>query len=205
MTFANSTKMEYRLPSRGFVRGIHRLRLFALLALLLVAACAGMPERPTPPPTREQLAEVEARLFDFVGEERARLNGQAKALLLDPELAMAARAHSEAMAEKRAFDSGPVEENVAIQHLMANPKFYGYVGENSAMQYFTPEAPFDPEELARIFLGLWLNSGEHRSHIQSPAFARTGIGVAANGNELYAAQVFAGELPPPPRGVEASP
>jgi uncharacterized protein YkwD len=170
------------------------LRLVLLLGLLVVAGCAGVPDGP-PPPSAAQLAEVEERLFLRVGELRARQANGVMPLILDPELVMAARAHSEAMAQRRAFDSGPVEDNVAIQRLMANPRFYGFVGENSAMQYFTPEAEFDPDQLAEVFLGLWLRSDEHRNHILSNAFARTGIGVAVNGNELYAAQVFAGDLP----------
>jgi uncharacterized protein YkwD len=175
------------------------LRILTALALLLLAACAGMPEGTgVPPPTAQQLAEVEQRLFVRIGEVRESLGNGAKALRLDPELTMAARAHSQAMAQRRAFDDGPVEQNVAIQRLMANPQFHGFVGENSAMQYFTPEANFDPDQLAEVFIGLWLRSDDHRSHILSDAFARTGIGVAVNGNELYAAQVFAGEIPLPP-------
>jgi uncharacterized protein YkwD len=173
------------------------LRLVTLIALLMVAGCASVPVGP-PPPSAAQLAELEERLFVRVAEIRANQANGRRALVLDPELAMAARAHSEAMAERRAFDQGPIEDNVAIQRLMANPRFHGFVGENSAMQYFTPEAPFDPDQLAAVFIGIWMGSGEHRNHILSNAFARTGIGVAVNGNELYAAQVFADDQPPQP-------
>jgi uncharacterized protein YkwD len=175
-------------------------RFLAVLAFLALTACAGVPEpQGPPPPTAQQLAEVEAKIYAYIGEERARLNRDARILILDPELVSAAKVHSTVMAQRRAFDTGGADQNAAILHLMASPAFQGFVGENSAMQYFTPEAGFDPEEIARTFVRLWLDSADHRDHIQSAAFARTGIGVAVSGNEVYAAQVFSGDPVAPVR------
>jgi uncharacterized protein YkwD len=168
-------------------------RCFALLLALFMTACAAMQEGP-PPLTRQQLEQVQTRLYAYIRDERSRMNGAAKPLALDPELAAAAQAHSDLMAQRRAFDSGGTEDNVAIQRLLANPKFRGYVGENSAMQYFTPEAGIDPDQVARGFADQWLKSAEHRNHIGFAAFDRTGIGITANDREIYAAQIFSTDL-----------
>ena len=175
-------------------------RVLLVLGVLLLASCAGMPQ-PRPRLTPGQLAEVQTRLYAYVSAERSKLNADAKPLRLDPELTAAAQAHSDDMARKRAFDpSNDANTNIAIQRLVANPKFQGYVGENSAMQYFTPEAGIDPDAVARLFLELWLKSPEHRDHIAFGAFDRTGVGIAANDNEIFAAEIFATDLglaPPP--------
>ena len=175
-------------------------RVVVLFAVLLLASCAGMPP-PRPQLTPALLAAVQARLYAYVSAERMRLNADAKPLRLDPELTAAAQAHSDDMAKRRAFDaSNDANTNIAIQRLMVNPKFQGYVGENSAMQYFTPEAGIDPDAVARVFLELWLKSPEHRDHIAFAGFDRTGVGIAANDNEIFAAEIFATDLglaPPP--------
>ena len=171
-------------------------RIVLVIALLVLAGCA----TPGPPAlSREQLREVQARLYAHIVSERTKLNQAAKPLSLDPELAAAAQAHSDAMAQRRAFDTAGEHENVAMQRLMANDKFQGYVGENSAMQYYTPELGIDPDAVARGFVELWLKSPEHRSHIGFAAFDRTGIGITANDREIYAAQIFATDLGLPPR------
>jgi uncharacterized protein YkwD len=173
-------------------------RAFLLLALFTLSACAGMPD--APPLPREQITLVQSRLAALLRDERMKQNAEAKPLNLDPELIAAAQAHSDAMARAHAFDRAGAGDNIAIQRLVANPKFRGYVGENSAMQYFTPQAGVDPEAAARLFLEIWLNSAEHRSHILFPGFDRFGIGVSANGNEIYATALFATDLglPEPP-------
>ena len=175
-------------------------RLVIGFVLLLLAGCAAMPGRP-PPLSREQLAAVRARLYALIVEERMKLNSDAKPLRLDPELTAAAQAHSDDMAKRRAFDaSNAAETNIAVQRLAANPTFQGYVGENSAMQYFTPGAAIDPDAVARTFVDLWLKSPEHRGHIGFAGFDRTGVGIAANDNEIFAAQIFVTDLglPAPP-------
>ena len=173
-------------------------RAVLLLALLALACCAAIPDAPGPP--REHVAQVQSRLAALLREERMKLNAAAKPLNLDPELAAAAQAHSDLMARERSFDRPGGGDNIAIQRLVANPKFRGYVGENSAMQYFTPEAGIDPDAVARVFLEIWLNSAEHRQHIAFAAFDRLGVGVTANDNQIYAAALFATDLglPEPP-------
>jgi len=148
-----------------------------------------------------QVEALKLRLFILVEEERHRLNAEARPLMLDPELSMAAQVHSDDMAKKRSFDSMNPNGNPALNALLAgDPKFRGYVGENSAAQYFTPSAGIDPDMLAQVFLDIWLNSPTHKSNLAFGRFDRTGIGIAVSGNMIYAAELFATDLdlPEPP-------
>ena len=178
-------------------------RCFASLALVFVlAACATAPAPPrpagppAPPPIEQQLVQLKARLFTLVVEERARLVAAAAPLTLDAALEAAAQAHSDAMAKTRSFDTMNPAGNIAINTLAADPKFSGFVGENSAAQYFTPSIGFDPDRMARGFLDIWLASPSHKVNLTDPKFQRTGIGVAANGDAVYAAEIFAAALGP---------
>lgn len=164
----------------------------ALLLVLVVGACATAPPRPDPA-LLQQLAVLKVRLFELVAEER--MQGGAKPMSLDPDLASAAQAHSDDMAKKRSFDTKNPNGNLAVNTLLSrDPKFVGFFAENSAAQYFTPSRGIDPETMAKGFLHIWLESPSHRNNLMYRAFDRTGIGVAVNGNAIYAAEVFATDL-----------
>jgi len=169
-------------------------RFGILLVAFVLAACASAPAPKTPPTLESQVGLLKERLFVLVDAERHRLNEQAKPLILDSELMRAAQSHSEDMARKRSFDVGNPDGNLAVNSLLADPKFRGFVGENSAAQYFTPAAGFDPETYARGFLDIWLKSPDHRTNLTYGAFDKTGIGIAVNGDAIYAAELFATDL-----------
>ena len=168
-----------------------------IIVLFVLAACAAVPDRPPPPDIDMLLAALKNHMYFYISEEREKLNPDAIPLRPAPLLAAAAQAHSEAMAERGAFDVGGGNDNIAIQRLAADVAFQGFVGENSAMQFFYPNFGFDPEMFARGFVDQWLESESHRANIEYTNFALTGIGVAANGNEIYAAGIFATELETP--------
>ena len=153
-----------------------------------------------PPPIEAQVSALKERLFVMVEAERHRLDQAAKPLILDPELMRAAQTHSDDMAMKRSFDANNPNGNLAVNVLLSDPKFRGFVAENSAAQYFTPGAVIDPDVYARGFLAIWLNSPDHRMNLAYPAFDKTGIGIAVNGNAIYAAELFSTDLglPEPP-------
>ncbi len=169
-------------------------RLAALLVAFALAACAGAPAPKVPPSLDAQVGVLKERLFVLVEAERHRLNEHAKPLILDPELMRAAQSHSEDMAKKRSFDVENPDGNLAVNTLLSDPKFRGFVGENSAAQYFTPAAGFDPDTYARGFLDIWLKSPDHRTNLMYEAFDKTGIGIAVNGDTIYAAELFATDL-----------
>src|SRR5882762_9622026 len=164
----------------------------ALLLVLVVGACATAPSRPNPV-LQQQLAALKVRLFELVEEER--MQGGAKPMSLDPDLATAAQAHSDEMARKRSFDTKNPNGNLAVNTLLStDPKFIGFFAENSAAQYFTPSLGIDPDAMANGFLEIWLGSPTHRSNLTYKDFDRTGIGIAVNGNAIYVSEVFTSDL-----------
>lgn len=144
------------------------------------------------PSYERELAVMKSRLLVLVEEERGRAG--AKSLRLDPQLVEAAQAHSNDMARKRSFDAMNPDGNLAVNILLRDPRFGGFVAENSAAQYFTPAAGLDPEAMARGFLDIWLASPSHRHNVVYSEFDRAGIGIAVNGNTVYASAVFATDL-----------
>lgn len=161
-------------------------RVVVLFVALLLAACAGFR---APPSYDQQVAAIKARLLVLVEEERAKVG--AKSLRVDPQLVAAAQAHSDDMARKRSFDAMNPDGNLAVNILLRDPRFGGYVAENSAAQYFTPAAGLDPDAMAQGFLQIWLASPSHRQTVVYREFDRAGIGIAVNGNAVYAATLFA--------------
>lgn len=174
-------------------------RLGTVLVAFALTACVSAPVPKAPPSLEVQVGTLKERLFVLVEAERHRLNERAKPLILDPELMRAAQSHSEDMARKRSFDVGNPNGNLAVNTLLSDPKFRGFVGENSAAQYFTPTTGFDPDTYARGFLEIWLKSPDHRTNLMYEAFDKTGIGIAVNGDAIYAAELFATDfgLPEP--------
>jgi uncharacterized protein YkwD len=171
---------------------IRPARILPLLFALLIGACAGMP--PSAPSLDRQLEAVKSRLFVLVQEQRRELNAQAHLLAHDPQLAAAAQLHSDDMAKKNSFDEMNPDGNPAVNALLADPKFRGFVGENSAAQYFIPGTELDTEAVAHAFLQIWLNSPNHAYNLSYASFDRAGIGVTVTGNTIYAAELFATDL-----------
>lgn len=156
-----------------------------LIVAVLLAGCAGL----RAPRYEQELAAMRARLLVLVEEERVRAG--AKSLRVDPQLAAAAQAHSDDMAKKRSFDTMNPDGNLAVNILLRDPRFGGFVAENSAAQYFSPAAGIDPDAMAQGFLQIWLASPSHRLNVVYREFDRAGIGIAVNGNAIYAAALFA--------------
>jgi len=170
------------------------MRAVRVIAMaLILCGCAARPAT-LQPPDDAQLNAVKERLFALVEAEREHVNNGAKPLMLDPELMRAAQIHADDMAMKHSFDTDNPDGNVAVNTLLMNPKFRGFVGENSAAQYFTPGTPIDAQSFARGFLNIWENSPDHRSNMTFPGFDRTGIGITVSGNMVYAAELFATDL-----------
>jgi uncharacterized protein YkwD len=166
-----------------------------LLFALFSGACSLVRESPPAPSSvGMQVEALKLRLFILVEEQRHKLNAEARPLALDPELSSAAQVHSDDMAKKRSFDVMNPNGNPAVNTLLADPKFRGFVAENSAAQYFTPAAGINPDMVAQGFLDIWLNSPSHKSNLSFARFDRTGIGIAVSGNMIYAAEVFATDL-----------
>jgi hypothetical protein len=79
--------------------------------------------------------------------------------------------------------------------LMAdNAKWQGLLGENLAAQHYARENGVDVEAFAARFLDEWMKSEPHRDNLAYPAYDRTGVGAAANGDTVYVAQLFASDM-----------
>jgi len=125
------------------------------------------PPRPAPP----QPAELEARAFEAVNDER-RARGLA-ALELDPRLVEVARAHSRDMARKGYFSHVAPDGTNVQQRVRRHGLDFVRVGENlhKSVNYEDPVA---------VAVRSWLESPNHRELMLSPDFRRTGVGVAVN-------------------------
>lgn len=164
------------------------------------AVAPGLP--PVDPAT--QMAALESRIFDLVQAERRRIDPQAKILVLDGELANAAREHSSDMAEKNYFaDRGPDGVSAADLIMNADAKFQGLLGENLAAEHIAVGYTVDVDTLARRFVDTWLASPRHRENLAFAAYDRSGVGAAVKGDTIYVTQLFATELGSPP--AEAGP
>jgi uncharacterized protein YkwD len=176
---------------------LRALALSIALALLL-AGCAStrMPAAlpASPPPIASQLSDLQTGLFVHVAQWRQENVKGAKPLALDPELTRAAQKHCDAMAKNNAFDPGNPDGNIAINTLMENPDFGGFVGENVAAQHFEPAYGFQPDATAQRFLEIWLMSPQHETNMAFASFDRVGIGAAVTGNTIYVSLVFASDL-----------
>jgi len=163
-------------------------RVVVLFVAVLLTACAGM----RAPSYDQQVAAIKSRLLVLVAAEREKAG--AKSLRIDPQLEFAAQTHSDDMARKRSFDAMNPDGNLAVNILLRDPRFGGFVAENSAAQYFSPKTGFDPDAMARGFLQIWLASPSHRQNVIYKEFDRTGIGIAVSGDTIYAATLFATDL-----------
>ena len=163
-------------------------RVVVLFIALLLTACAGV----RTPSYDQQVAAIKSRLLVLVAAEREKAG--AKSLRIDPQLEFAAQTHSNDMARKRSFDTMNPDGNLAVNILLRDPRFGGFVAENSAAQYFSPRAGIDPDAMAQGFLQIWLASPSHRQNVIYKEFDRTGIGIAVSGDTIYAATLFATDL-----------
>ena len=67
---------------------------------------------------------------------------------------------------------------VASEKVQARFGQYGTIGENIMMER-DPARAFDAEAFARRAVQGWMNSEGHRANILSPAYDRSGVGVAS--------------------------
>ena len=114
------------------------------------------------------------------------------ALQYDNALAAIATGHSEDMAENDYFSH--TEEDGCTLTCRIDEAGYkaSYWGENIAWRSSTvlPEA----EELAALFVDMWMNSEGHRINMLSSNYTHEGIGLARVGNKVYATANFSKPL-----------
>jgi uncharacterized protein YkwD len=177
------------------------MRVFAILLVLLCAACVEVPddEPPVPAPKpadpKTLMWALEQRIGILVAEERGRLVSGAKPLMIDPELATIARTRAADMAAKNYFAHAAPNGDTSASILMAeDASFQGLLGENMAAVHYTPALGVDVDRFARQFLDIWMNSPAHRANLTYALYNRIGIGAAVNGDTVYVTELFATDL-----------
>ena len=181
--------------------------VLALAALLLtgcaavetvktpVAPAAAYVPPPPPPDPKTQMAELETRLSVLVDDARHRLNPKARPLTLDSELVKIARARAADMAEKNYLAHAAPNGDTSASLLMKDDaKWQGLLGENLAAQHYAKENGVDADAFAARFLDEWMKSQPHRENLAYPAYDRTGVGAAVNGDTVYVTQLFASDM-----------
>ena len=167
-----------------------------LLVLLALAACATAP--PAAPPMvdpKTQMEALESRIAVLVEEQRLKLDPQAKSLAIDPELTKIAQARAHDMAVKNYLAHAAPNGDTSASLLMADDaKWQGLLGENLAAQHYVKESGVDIDAFAARFLDEWMKSDPHRDNLAYPAYDRTGVGAAVNGDTVYVAQLFASDM-----------
>jgi uncharacterized protein YkwD len=186
-------------------------RFLAPIALaLLLGACAdfgGTLSKPLPPPPdpHTQMAALEADIFQLVENERLKIDPSAKPLMLDSELAGVARKKSADMAEKKYLAHAAPDGSTTASIVMdEDADFQGLLGENIAAEHYTAQLGVDPQKFAQEFVDGWLASEAHKQNLAYPAYNRTGIGAAVNGDTVYVTQLFATDLGLPPPGQQGA-
>jgi uncharacterized protein YkwD len=141
------------------------------------------------------------RIAALVEEEREKLDPGAKALVIDPELTKVAQARARDMAAKNYLAHVAPNGDTSASLLMADDEnWQGLLGENLAAQHYLKVSGVDVETFAQFFLDEWVKSDPHRENLAYPAYDRTGVGAAVNGDTVYVAELFASDLGLKPQG-----
>jgi uncharacterized protein YkwD len=173
-----------------------RFAAFAL-AVLTLAGCATVKQEAAnvPPDPNTQMPALADRIVTLIEEQRLKLDPQAKTLTIDPELTRIAEARSRDMAAKNYLAHAAPNGDTSASLLMADDaKWQGLLGENLAAQHYAKESGVDVDAFAARFLDEWMNSQPHRDNLAYPAYDRTGVGAAVNGDTVYVTQLFASDM-----------
>jgi uncharacterized protein YkwD len=90
--------------------------------------------------------------------------------------------------------AGPDGQTSASLIMDADAEFQGLLGENIAAQYYTRASGVQVEYFARRFVATWLASPAHKENLAFPAYNRSGVGAAVNGQMVYVTLLFATDL-----------
>jgi uncharacterized protein YkwD len=143
---------------------------------------------------------AETLIAEGIDAERARFAPDAPRLAQDPDLTDIARERSDTMAHGAPFSHEDVNGRF-IAADMVRERFgpHGAIGENILEMHGSQG--FDAASFAQNAVSSWMTSPGHRANILSPDYVSSGIGVAVNGGDAYATQVFRA----PPKGAATHP
>ncbi len=167
----------------------------ALLAGMLLLACAACESTPPPPDPVTQIPALENRIFEIVNDKRHAITPSARDLALDSELVKVARQRSADMAAHNGFADGSGDPHISATRLMAeDAKFQGLLGENVAAARYARAAGVNVDQSAQVIVETWLSSPSHKENLSFGDYALTGVGVALSGDTIYVTQLFATDM-----------
>jgi hypothetical protein len=137
-----------------------RISLFYLIISLLLS-------------TGPALADFESDVIDLVNAERQARG--IRPLSYDPDLAAAARGHSQDMATQNYVGHDSLDGTTFDDRLMAEGYICGTCGENIAAGYQSPQD----------VVNAWMSSSGHRDNILNEGFCDIGVGYAFNNSSAY--------------------
>jgi uncharacterized protein YkwD len=141
---------------------------------------------------KERMAED--LIMDAVNRGRADLMPELPQLMRIEVLDAIARERSEEMAGGAPFEHDDGAGHYpAIQKIQERYSRSGAMAENIVRDFDPTGRVYDVEVFAARTVKSWFDSDGHRSNILSPAFTRSGLGVAASRTMVYATQVFWGQ------------
>ena len=125
---------------------------------------------------------LEGRIFAAINDQRRQFG--LREMVWSEDVANAARAHSQAMADRRFFSHEDPLRGGLAQRLNSAGIVCGVCAENIFME----QGYADPGQLA---VQGWMNSSGHRANILDARFTRTGVGIAkAADGTVYVTQIF---------------
>ena len=135
-----------------------------------------------PPMTNDEIA---ARIFEAVNKQRA-ANGLLP-LEMSPVLARSAQSHSEKMLNGNFLSTRGADEPSVITRITSQGMSTVKLGEDVVRLNTWPTRVADET------VTIWMGAASDRKNILSPAFTKTGIGIAraGTGADYYISQDFA--------------
>ena len=180
------TETPSGFPRLGLLAG---LCLAIALLVPVTPVSADKPSRVSDDPSlaaqqaSDQISPLGQKIVALLNEERL------SSLTIDPLLQKAAQGHADDMAARGFFSHINPEGQAPRERVIAvDDSFRKVVAENIARATFNASRTEDQK--AEKFAEIWMNSPNHRRNILYSDFARTGLGIAKAGNEIFAVQVF---------------
>ncbi|MGV3524538.1 MAG: CAP domain-containing protein [Candidatus Sericytochromatia bacterium] len=169
--------------AQAFALTVSRLHKVVLSLALLSAAAL--------PSHALDLRQIERQLHVLSNDLRA--EKQLAPLQALPELDAVARGHSENMAQQGFFSHSDLQGRSSSDRLaLFFPALFAMSsGENIAMRTVGSD---DENTVARGLFTQWRNSPGHYANMTDKAFRQLGVGVAINGQKVYATQNFTAAL-----------
>ncbi len=136
------------------------------------------PTDPTPAPAAVVLTPLEAEVVQLTNEARAQYN--CPALNVSPELTLAARAHSQDMADHDYFDHKGSDGSQPGDRMKAEGYMWRIAAENILAGSNDAQAIVD----------FWMNSDGHRANILNCGYKDIGVGFVYDPNDTYDNPVY---------------